>query len=346
MSNALKTTRPTAEAFVALGKPRSIDREKGIAAGVRIINPDSKNGSTYPPGVLDRAKTMYEGAKVNLNHGTSSTQDTPIENRFGRIRNVRPTDTGGLEGDLYYNPKHPFAEQFVWAAKNQPDLYGFSHYARVNWRANSDGTRTAESIVYVYHVDLVADPATTNGVFESQQDKPMELDAKAVAALITDAATLDKFLNDLFAALPSSIDTAARMAAVEKMMVAMDATDVAPTGESVAIESLKRRGKAAQWAASVVESDRREKAVKAKREQAVSLCKAEGLPDSLMQDVFVELVAESIDNSVRAKALIADRRALHRPGTNTPGTGDPISPPPPPPSAKKSVKDLVGEYTR
>ena len=346
--SALPNPEFTAEAFQLLGKPVKIDREKGIAYGIRILGPDSKNGGHYPAKVSERAKPLYEGAAVNLNHRRSLNDDVPVQDRFGRLRNVETKDSG-LSGDLHFNPKHEFAEQFMWACENQPDLYGFSHLANVKWKPNADGTRTAESILKVFSVDLVADPATTSSVRESLQEPPMTLDAKATAAAITDAAALDKFLADLFAALPAGIDPAAKLAAVEKLMAGMDTATPTDTTESLAIESLKRRGGAAAWAAKIVEDDRREKAARARRDQAIALCRQEGLADKHLADVFVETVAESLGNTTRAKALIADRKANFRddapPPNPNPGSGNPISPPPTPP-AKKSVKELVDGFTR
>lgn len=346
MTRAL-TSGITAEAFQLLGKPVRIDREKGIAYGIRILGPESKNGGHYPAKVSEQAKSLYEGAAVNLNHRRSLNDDVPVQDRFGRLRNVEPKDNG-LSGDLHFNPKHEFAEQFMWACENQPDLYGFSHLANVKWKPNADGTRTAESILKVFSVDLVADPATTSSVRESIQEPPMTLDAKATAAAITDAATLNTFLADLFAALPAGIDAAAKLAAVEKLMAGMDTSAPSSTTESVAIESLKRRGSTAAWAAEIVEADRREKAAKARREQAIALCRQEGLADKHLADVFVETIAESLGNTTRAKALIADRKANFRDDaatTPTPGSGNPISPPPAP-TPKKTAKELVDSFVR
>ena len=245
-------------------------------------------------------------------------------------------------------PTFRLAEQFAWACENQPDLYGFSHFSRVKWRPNTDGSKTAESIIYVHRVDLVADPATTSGVYESTQVPTMTLDAKSTAALIVDAATLESFLMDVLANLPPGIDAAAKLAAVEKLMAGMDTAAVeGESAESVAIAALNRRGKAAQWAAQMVKESIDAKKAAKRKADAVALCRAEGLPDALMQDVFVELVAESISNSTRAKALIADRKSFSRPGEPTPvtGSGSPISPPPAP-SPKRSAADLVADLKR
>lgn len=177
----------------------------------------------------------------------------------------------------------------------------------------------------------------------------MILDAKATAALVTDAAALDKFLSELFAALPAGIDAAAKLAAVEKLMAGMDTAAPTESSESLAIESLKRRGSAAAWAAKIVEDDRRTKAATARRDKAIALCRQEGLADKQLADVFVETIAESLDNSTRAKALIADRKANFRddapPPNPSPAGGNPISPPPAP-AARKSVKELVDGFTR
>src|SRR5690606_17000391 len=85
--------------------------------------------------------------------------------RLGAIRDVKFRAGEGLFADLHYNPKHPLAEQLAWDAEHAPEQVGLSH--NVLARTSRDGeTTVVEAITRVESVDLVADPATTRGLFE------------------------------------------------------------------------------------------------------------------------------------------------------------------------------------
>lgn len=143
-----------------------IDRERGIVRGVKILGLDSRNGRTYAADAVARARELYEGAKVNVNHprgNPSSPRD--YQERIGVIRNVAFTAESGLFGDLHYNPEHALAGQLEWDAEHSPESVGLSH--NVLARTAKRGEQVVvEAITRVLGVDLVADPATTRGLFE------------------------------------------------------------------------------------------------------------------------------------------------------------------------------------
>lgn len=143
-----------------------VDPRQGVIRGVKILGLESRNGRSYRPEALSQAAPLYEGAKVNVNH-PKGTPNAPrdYQDRIGVIRNVavRPE---GLFGDFQFNPKHALAEQLVWDAEHAPENVGFSH--NVEARTGRNGDRVVvEAILRVQSVDLVADPATTRGLFES-----------------------------------------------------------------------------------------------------------------------------------------------------------------------------------
>lgn len=144
-----------------------VDRQAGVLRGVKILGLESRNGRSYRPEALAQAATLYEGAKVNVNHpkgGPYAPRD--YQDRIGVIRNVAAR-ADGLYGDFHFNPKHALAEQLLWDAEHAPENVGFSHYVEAR-TARSDDRVTVEEIVRVQSVDLVADPATTRGLFEGQ----------------------------------------------------------------------------------------------------------------------------------------------------------------------------------
>ena len=87
------------------------------------------------------------------------------QERMGVIRNVSHREGEGLFGDFHFNPKHYLSEQLMWDAEHAPESVGFSHNVQARTRRQGEKTLIDE-IVQVHSVDLVADPATTRGLFE------------------------------------------------------------------------------------------------------------------------------------------------------------------------------------
>jgi hypothetical protein len=146
---------------------REVDEAAGVIRGVKIVGTKSRNGRRYTVEALRRAIPMYEGSAVNVDHPHDDPDETRSSyDRFGLIRNVRPGDDG-LYGDLHYLTSHRMAASVVEDAKKGLGLFGLSHNASGDGYMENDGTRVIDRILEVRHVDLVADPATTNSLFES-----------------------------------------------------------------------------------------------------------------------------------------------------------------------------------
>jgi len=143
-----------------------VDREAGVLAGVKLIGLTSRNGRRYRESALSEAAGLYEGAKVNVNHpkaGSRAPRD--YQDRLGVIRGVEFRTGEGLFADLHFNPKHSLAEQLLWDAEHNPRNVGFSHNVEAKVTRNGDGVEV-DAITRVESVDLVADPAATEGLFE------------------------------------------------------------------------------------------------------------------------------------------------------------------------------------
>lgn len=163
------------------GVPMRVDREAGVIRGVKILGRESRNGRTYLPEALSQAARLYEEAKVNVNHPKGSPHGPrDYQDRIGVIRNVALRPGEGLFADFHFNPKHSLAEQLVWDAEHAPENVGFSH--NVQARTRRQGERVVvEAITKVQSVDLVADPATTRGLFESSGGWESEGDSSIIA---------------------------------------------------------------------------------------------------------------------------------------------------------------------
>ena len=110
---------------------------------------------------------LYEGARVNINHPDRDRPitDRAVVDRFGVLKNVRIRD-GGIYADLHYLRQHPLAEMIAEAAERLPKALGLSHNAEGR-TSHHQTAEIVEEITRVISVDLVSDPASTSGLFES-----------------------------------------------------------------------------------------------------------------------------------------------------------------------------------
>lgn len=184
----------TIQEYVSAGAGCRVDRGAGVIRGVKILGLESRNRRTYLPEALRRAASLYEGAKVNVNHPKGSPNGPrDYQDRIGLLRNVRLEQAdGGLRGDFHFNPKHALAEQLIWDAEHSPENVGFSH--NVEARTNpKNGRAVVEEIIRVQSVDLVADPATTRGLFEQTESTadagPVVASAEDFVAVISGRPT-------------------------------------------------------------------------------------------------------------------------------------------------------------
>lgn len=159
-----------------------VDRTAGVIRGVKLLGLRSKNGRRYQEHALAEAVSLYEGAKVNINHPKGhplSPRD--YQDRLGVISAVEFRPQQGLFGDLHFNPKHTLSEQLMWDAEHASQNVGLSH--NVLARTTRQGEETVvEAITKVQSIDLVADPATTLGLFE-QSAAPIAWDQLTISEL-------------------------------------------------------------------------------------------------------------------------------------------------------------------
>jgi len=141
--------------------------KEGILPNVKILGPISRNKNAYPESTRRAAVKMLEGSKVNIDHVKKG--DVPLAARFGKLTNVRDTESGTY-GDLHYNTKHPLAATVLEAAEHFPETLGMSILAEGKGSTkDKDGNTVIESIDKVYSVDLVSDPATVKSLFEAEE---------------------------------------------------------------------------------------------------------------------------------------------------------------------------------
>lgn len=155
-----------------LSAPARVDHANGIIYGVKMLGLRSANTVggkrvRYTVEALRKALPHYEGTRAFIGHPPK--ENLAAERKYpellGVFRNVR-VESDGLRGDLHANPRHAVFPQLAHDAEHAPHLVGFSHNARGTGAPEGDDY-VVGSISGVESVDLVTQPATTRGMFES-----------------------------------------------------------------------------------------------------------------------------------------------------------------------------------
>jgi len=195
---------------VSIGLSTGQKPEGGIVRGVKILGFDSSNKRRYPKAVVVKALPKYEGARVNIDHPSKDGESRSYASRFGSLSAVRMADNG-MYGDLNYNPKHPLAPQFEYDVEHSPSSVGLSHVVFAEYNVGKDGILNVTEINRVASVDLVADPATTSSLFESESE-----DSEVATELTLEAVKADEgimaTLREELLAEQSTSDTAKKAA--------------------------------------------------------------------------------------------------------------------------------------
>lgn len=145
----------------------NVDREAGVIRNVQVCGPLSRNGRNYKPA-LQKAVKLYEGVKVNVDHGSAPGEERPLMVGFGVIRNAR-INGDAIYGDLHFLKSHELANRICEQAERFPETFGLSHDADIDGYVDQEGVFQVTEITAVRSVDLVGDPATARGIFESKE---------------------------------------------------------------------------------------------------------------------------------------------------------------------------------
>lgn len=272
-----------------------VDRTAGVIRGVKLLGLNSRNGRRYREDALSGAIGLYEGAKVNINHPKGhplSPRD--YQDRLGVVRSVEFRAGDGLFGDLHFNPKHSLSEQLVWDAEHAPQNVGMSH--NVLARTKRDGDETVvEAITKVQSIDLVADPASTSGLYEHA-----EVDSQNTAAA-----------DDTIPTSWTSLTLEHLRRHCPELII-----EVEQRYES---QLAQVRNRLDEMIAKVEASRRRDRILQLLEEHDLPLPSAEGVVDSyLVSPQFVEsLMSVASDEEIRR--LIEERAALVRSACNWKG---------------------------
>lgn len=148
------------------------DEGLNLITDVMILGQRSKNNREYTAECMENAVGLYEGAKCFLNHVTSTESMSgarDVEKIAGRFEGCKfDRDRIQIRGNLKILNDDPAGNKVRVIAEQMPDVAGFSHNAQGKMR-HEKGTDFVDEITRVISVDLVSEPATTNGIHENEE---------------------------------------------------------------------------------------------------------------------------------------------------------------------------------
>jgi len=275
-----------------------VDRAAGVIRGVKLLGLTSRNGRRYREQALADAAALYEGAKVNINHPKGHPlAPRDYQDRLGVVRGVAFRAGEGLFGDLHFNPKHALSEQLVWDAEHAPQNVGMSHNVLARTSRNGDET-VVEAITKVQSIDLVADPATTSGLYEQAEGRELRVESRGPEdgdsrpALDTRPLALDSLtLEQLWHGRPDLVSEVERSyeSQLERVRAQLD--------EMITKEEVRRR---------------RVRIAQLLEEHDLPLPTGDGCADSqLVSPQFIETLMHAADDAT-VRQLVEERAALVR----------------------------------
>lgn len=321
-----------------------VDEALPVIHRVKILGWESKNRRQYLRESVQAED--YAEKVINLNHPAGPNAQRTVQDRFGWFESVTKDDSG-VWGDLHFNPKHPYAEQFSWLAKNKPSLVGLSHDA-VGTGHTKEGVFVVEKVIEVKSVDLVADPATTNGLFESMEpeltpaapaaeEKSYEQQiGELIVAICKDEKThpsekREKVLKalKLFDEPEGEVEESEEEGSEEAEAEAEGGGEEEPEEEEIpkkteeSLQALASKYLGVKRLLETVDRLETKDRLREKTDAAHRLCEESKLPAVLVTKVFLAQLIECKDENAM-KSLIEDRRSIsniQRPRSSGPVAG-------------------------
>lgn len=193
--------------FIAAEDNASVDKATRTLVNAVVLKPKSLNGYVYSQKALEQFVAKAGKPKSYFDHNPWNDVNRSVRELAGYIDNVR-LEGEAVRGDAHIGPVE-YGDMVLWLGENQPNVVGFSSVSEA--MMNDEGTEVME-ILQVISVDIVTNPATVKGLFESaQQKEPETMDEKEKQRLERDATALEekvKALTSQVATLTNERDTA------------------------------------------------------------------------------------------------------------------------------------------
>ncbi len=304
---------------------RTIDAN-GVLTGVHFCGLESVNGYGYTEKALREACTdkMYDNVDIYMDHaekGKKGPRSQVDKIGFAVKGSATFVEGKGAVGAIQFNVKHPHFEAIKWWVENAPKKFGMSH---VVGGVFSESQNKIVQIKKVRSLDLVSDPATTQGMFlegvisdamqkDIEKNKLMSTYYKAQSLIsdclyplretLTDAEKVDRILpivQDLVKELKTFNSSTTQESKEEQeeteMKTSAELREKHPDLYNLVVSEAKQEGA------------KTERAIIAKFEEAVK-----DIPADKRTKLFVKSVREAIEKGEDVAELISEHKELIKP---------------------------------
>ena len=322
----------------------------GKMKGVHLLGYKSKNKKNgkeygYTTEAVANAAPSYKGLSIYINHDHENPSRN-LEDKIGIVEEAYVVESIGLCGDVQLNTGHPMYAAVKWWAEHSPNDIGFSHTAEARFDMS---TNNYTEIRNPKSVDLVATPATTNGLFAAVKESAVteglisdKIDERRVNLI--HSAICDLFYSMYYnenkpltqKELAVRFVPVLKDAIVELSNFAGETTQESEDMDltKLTIEELKTaRADLVTLIAS--EALQAEKDLTSKVSEAVK-----ALPETAKSALFMEQVREHIKAGKDAAALVADRADMFKAVSEAAQTEKPVT------TGAKTAVETVAESTK
>lgn len=270
--------------------------EGTVIHNVKLLGKVSKNGRIYSARALTDAALLYPGVRIMVDHPSMSEERDhgsvrPFDVLIGQVLNARVMGDS-VRGDIQLLEGEPRTPKVLSLARDMPALAGFSHRAEGTITVDDEGIEHVESLEQVFAVELVTQPATTDGLFESKSDTtPTEEPEMKIEELTL--AQLKAGRSDLVESLAAEVTDAMK-------------GDTVVTDLQTELKDMKE-----ELATEKTRADKADAATKLREHTdmvAKKIAKA-GLHKSVVTEQFLKDLNKA-DDEAAVVAMVEDRKAM------------------------------------
>lgn len=208
------------ESFTFELQESSFDAKNLIIKNTTLLGPISLNKRRYSEDVQQDAVALFEGVKAYMNHPPiGSVEPRDLRDSIGTHHNVHVKE-GKTYSDLHLLNNATVKDYILPILESkQTHIAGNSIVARVVLERAKDGFDDVTKIIKVRSVDMVTEPGTTTGLFESHTPAAMQEDTMDLKTLTVEQLRTER--ADLIEALLADHKHAEKLTGLETQVTAL-----------------------------------------------------------------------------------------------------------------------------
>lgn len=196
----------------------TFDANSLVIKNVAFIGSESLNGYEYSEQALREIPPLLEGKPQYINHyiGNDESEPREIQELFSKAVNIRYiAEENKVRGDMHLVDTPTIREEILPRMKHFKDQIGNS-LVSYGEMSEQDGNQIVAHVSAVESADLVTDPATNKGLFESVNQNPNNGGNKSMSITLKDVKDNPKVWEEVKAEILKDVEDAAALDALKK----------------------------------------------------------------------------------------------------------------------------------